>query len=157
VRFWFSRHGDELTAFHFVLLLGAVKDTASRNIPSPAAPRGRLRTLAVPCWRANYWIRPLKSYRVSDAIQCVPSFSSNTFAGYTHRDASDGRKFSCRLASVFVWAVPFTTAQERTDKLPLALVAMDAIAAMESHHEWAIPPAFVNVVGDGPRHTRGTC
>ena len=81
----------------------------------------------------------------------------NAFADYTYRDASDGRKLSYRLASIFVWTVPFATAQERTDELPPAVVAMDAIAAMESHCKLAIPPAFVNVVGNCPRHTRGTC
>jgi hypothetical protein len=47
--------------------------------------------------------------------------------------------------------VPFATAQDRTDELTSAVVAMDAITAMEGHRELTIPPAFVNVVGDCQR------
>ena len=81
--------------------------------------------------------------------------SLNAFAGHTHGDTWDRSEFRYRLASIFVRTVPFATTQERTDELPPAVVAMDTIAAMEGHRELATPPAFVNVIGNWPRHTRG--
>jgi hypothetical protein len=85
-----------------------------------------------------------------------PHLSLNALAGHTHDDTWDRGEFRYRLASIFVRTVPFATTQERTDELPPAVVAMDTIAAMEGHRELAIPPAFVNVVGNCPRHTRET-
>jgi hypothetical protein len=52
--------------------------------------------------------------------------------------------------------MPFATTQKRTDELPPAVVAMDTITEMKGHRELAIPPAFVNIVGNCPRHTRET-
>ncbi len=86
-----------------------------------------------------------------------PAFSLNTFAGNPPRHAMDRSEVSYCLASASVRTVPFATAQERTDELPFAVVAMDAIAAMEGHRELAIQPAFVDVVGGGLRDTTPTC
>jgi hypothetical protein len=85
------------------------------------------------------------------------AFSLNAFARNTHGHARDRSNFSHRLASTCVRTVPFATAQERTDVLPLAFVTMNTIPAMERHCELAITPPFVNVVGNRPRHTRATC
>lgn len=81
--------------------------------------------------------------------------SLNATAGHTHRDTWDRGDFSHRLASIFVRTVPFAATQKRTDELPPAVVAMYTIAEMKGHRELAIAPAFVNVVGNCPRHTRG--
>jgi hypothetical protein len=86
----------------------------------------------------------------------APAFSLNTFAGYAHCHAWDGSELSYCLASRPVWTVPLAAAQERTDELPCAVVAMNAIAAMEGHRELTIPPTFVNVVGNCPRHASQT-
>jgi hypothetical protein len=76
----------------------------------------------------------------------------NAFAGYTHGNAWERSEFSYCLAPTFVGTVPFTTAQERTDELPSALVAMDTITPMDGYSELTIPPAFVNEIGDRLRH-----
>jgi hypothetical protein len=70
----------------------------------------------------------------------------NAFAGCAHRNVWQRSDFSYGLASVLVGTVPLASAQERADKLPFTVVAVDAIAAMDGNRELAIPPAFVNVV-----------
>jgi hypothetical protein len=70
----------------------------------------------------------------------------NALACYTHRNGRQRCDFSYGLGSVLVGTVPLATAQERTDKLPFTVVAVDAIAAMDGNRELAIPPTFVNVV-----------
>jgi hypothetical protein len=96
----------------------------------------------------------MRLIRVSRATP-QSAFSLNAFAGHTHRDTWDRGESSYRLASIFVRTVPFATTQKRTDELPPAVVAMDTITEMKGHRELAIPPTFVNVVGNCPRHTRG--
>jgi len=44
--------------------------------------------------------------------------------------------------------MPSAAAQERADTLPFAVVAADAIAAMDGHGKLAFPPTFVNVIRD---------
>jgi hypothetical protein len=52
--------------------------------------------------------------------------------------------------------VPFATSKDRTDELPSAVVAMDAVTAMHGHRELAIPPAFVNVIRNCPGYASPT-
>jgi hypothetical protein len=91
-----------------------------------------------------------------DALRIQPTFSLNTFASYTERHTWDGSELGYCFASVCVWTVPFATSQDGTRELPSAVVAVDAITAMESHRELATPPAFVNVVRNRLRHASPT-
>jgi hypothetical protein len=86
-------------------------------------------------WMINAPTGRLKATR--PVIRLITSSARLLVAGAVNTDCyvGDGRELSCCRASAFEWAVALTAAQERPDKLPRALVAMDTIAAVEAHGE----------------------
>jgi hypothetical protein len=76
----------------------------------------------------------MSGYETNQDLADVPRLLG-AFAGEANCYAGHRREFSYCSASALEGSVPLATAQERPDNLPFAVVAMDTIAAMETHGE----------------------
>jgi hypothetical protein len=102
--------------------------------------------------RKTAWLQQSHSDIVGDKriSQHLSRFSA--FARHSHRDARDRGQLCHCFAADRKGTMPFAPAQTRPNDLTSTLGAMDAITTVEGHRELAVPPRFVNIVGDGRRH-----